>query len=262
MDEVKKITADDIKDLVAKTAFNERILTKDYYLTLILFRLRTLENIFFKGGTALQKTILGHSRLSEDLDFTVTEDIKKAENSIKETIGKEEFIARIGKDKSVDGFVRLVIYHNNFSGEEDVIFIDLNRRANLLKKPEKHKISHFYKGFIPEFSFNTLSSEEMVAEKLAAAIGRNMPRDHFDIYMMLKKKIPLNLEIAKKKCESSGHAFSVIRMFNKAKKLKNRWDEDLLPLLAEEVSFPEVMTTLAKHFKLKEEREKIKKNLL
>lgn len=53
MDEIKKVTSDDIKNLAAKTAFNERILIKDYYLTLILFRLRTLENIFFKGGTAL-----------------------------------------------------------------------------------------------------------------------------------------------------------------------------------------------------------------
>lgn len=258
MDEIKKVTSDDIKNLAAKTAFNERILIKDYYLTLILFRLRTLENIFFKGGTALQKTILGQSRLSEDIDFTVTGDLKKVEKSIKGAIGKEEFISRIGKDKSVDKFVRVVVYYNNLSGDEDTIFIDLNQRAKLLKKPEKHKINHFYKGFIPEFSSNTLSSEEMVAEKLAAAIGRNKPRDHFDIYMMLKKNIPLDLVMAKKKCESSGHAFSVIRMFNRAKKLKNRWDEDLLPLLAEEVSFQEVMKTLAKHFKLKEEKERLK----
>ena len=47
-------------------------------------------------------------------------------------------------------------------------------------------------------------------------------------------------------------------MFNNAKKLKRRWDEDLLPLLAEEISFEEVMKTLAKYFKLKEEKDKKK----
>jgi len=259
MAEIKELTQDEFSIIAAEHGFAPEMLVKDYYITALLYLLRNISGMYFKGGTALQKTILGHSRLSEDIDFTVTGDLKKMENNIKETIGKEEFITRIGKDKSVDKFVRLVVYYNNFSGAEDAIFIDLNQRAKLLKKPEKHKINHFYKGFIPEFSFNTLSSEEMVAEKIAAAIGRNMPRDHFDVYMILKNKIPFDMEMAKKKCESSGNEFNVIRMFNKAKKLKNRWDEDLLPLLSEEIRFQEVIATLAKHFKLKEEKEKKKK---
>jgi hypothetical protein len=49
-------------------------------------------------------------------------------------------------------------------------------------------------------------------------------------------------------------------MFNKAKTLKNRWDKDMVVLLAEPVSFKEVIQFLAKHFKLKEEKENIKEN--
>ena len=44
-------------------------------------------------------------------------------------------------------------------------------------------------------------------------------------------------------------------MFNKAKKLKNRWDQDMIALLSEQITFQEVITTLAKHFNLKEEKE-------
>jgi hypothetical protein len=47
-------------------------------------------------------------------------------------------------------------------------------------------------------------------------------------------------------------------MFNKAKTLRNRWNSDMLPLLVEEVSFQEVMKTLAAYFKLKEEKDKEK----
>jgi hypothetical protein len=52
--------------------------------------------------------------------------------------------------------------------------------------------------------------------------------------------------------------FSIIRLFNKAKTLKNRWDTDMTPLLAEEIEFTTVMRFLAKHFNLKEEKKKAK----
>ena len=106
-----------------------------------------------------------------------------------------------------------------------------------------------------------MAKEELVAEKIAAAIGRNMPRDHFDIYRIIKEKIPINIDMVRKKCNQSNVEFDIIKMFNKAKELKNRWNENLLPLLAKEVSFQELMTTLASYFKLKEEKNKRRVNI-
>ncbi|MEK6915752.1 MAG: nucleotidyl transferase AbiEii/AbiGii toxin family protein [Nanoarchaeota archaeon] len=108
------------------------------------------------------------------------------------------------------------------------------------------------------FAVKTLAKEELIAEKMAAAIGRNKPRDHFDLYNIIHEGIPINLEIVKKKCLSSDHEFSIIKMFNQAKKLKSKWDKDMIPLISEQISFREVMTFLARHFKLKEEKEKLK----
>ena len=99
----------------------------------------------------------------------------------------------------------------------------------------------------------------MIAEKVAASIGRNKPRDHFDVYRIIKSNMPIRMELVKKKCESSGDDFSIIKMFNKAQTLKNRWDKDMVALLAEPVPFHEVMKYLAKHFKLKEAKEHAKK---
>jgi hypothetical protein len=49
-------------------------------------------------------------------------------------------------------------------------------------------------------------------------------------------------------------------MFNLGQKLYKRWNEDLANLLVDEVSFEEVMTTLAKHFGLKEVKETKRQN--
>lgn len=93
---------------------------------------------------------------------------------------------------------------------------------------------------------------------MAATIGRNRPRDHFDLYMIIKKKYEIDLSIVKKKCKSSGYEFNIVKMFNKANKLKNQWEEDINPFLAKKVAFITVMKTLAKYFRLKEEKKRRK----
>lgn len=260
MDEIKAISENTINNLSGEAGFNTKVLLKDYYITAILYLIKDIEGMYFKGGTSLQKIFLNYSRLSEDADFTLTRNIEEIKKRIISILEKSKLFEKITKDKDVKGFTRLIAHYKGFSNEGGVVFIDLNQRAKLLMKPEKHQPRHFYKGSIPQFSLNTLAKEELVAEKIAAAIGRNMPRDHFDIYRIIKEKMPINIDMVRKKCNQSNVEFNIIKMFNRAKKLKKRWNENLLPLLAKEVSFQEVMATLAKHFRLKEEKEKLKKN--
>lgn len=258
MDEIKVISKDKLIEIASSKNFNVNLLHKDYYLCVVLYYLKDIDSIYFKGGTALQKTILEHPRISEDIDFTVTGDIEKIKEVIIKILFKCGLFESITKDKEVNGFTRLELHYKRFDEIKDKIMIDLNKRATLLSKPEKHIIKHFYQESIPEFSFNTLAKEEMIAEKMAAAIGRNKPRDHYDLYKIIKKGIHINLGLVKKKCNCSGVEFNIIKMFNQAKKLKKRWDEDLIPLLSEEITFNEVMKTLAKEFNLKKEKEKQK----
>lgn len=259
MDKIKRLTDNEFRNIASKLPFNDILLGKDYHVTLILYLLRGIEGIYFKGGTALQKIILDHSRLSEDVDFTVTGDMIKIKEEIMGILKESSLFGKITQDKYVDGFIRLVAHYKGFNGEDETVFIDLNKRAKLLQKPEKHEIKHFYKESIPSFSVSTLAKEEMIAEKMAAAIGRNKPRDHFDLYKIIKAGIPINLKLVRKKCKDSGIEFDIIKIFNNAKKLKNRWDEDMIPLISDEVSFKEVMITLSRYFRLKEEKERRKK---
>ena len=259
MVEIKKIDYDVLKELVTKVGFDPDQLLKDYYITVLLYLLKDIKGIHFKGGTALQKIFLNYSRLSEDIDFTVTRSILDLKVEIGNAVLKNKVFEKITEDKNVDGFLRLIVHYQNFSGGDEVVFIDLNKRGKLLLQPESHEIIHFYSETIPKFEMQTVAQDEMIAEKVAAAIGRNKPRDHFDIYQIIKKKLFINMKLVEKKCIESNDSFDIIKMFNKAQKLKRHWDEDLMPLITKEITFQEVMTTLAKYFNLKDEKDKVRK---
>ncbi len=254
------ITISELKIISDEKGYNIYLIEKDYLITYLLFLIRDVKNIYFKGGTAINKIFLNHARLSEDLDFTLTGKLSIVEKEVKNKL-KGTIFSKITHDKKVAKFVRLIIHYKLFH-DEGAIFMDLNERAKLLDKPERHKLPHFYKNYIPSFSINTLSKNELIAEKMAASIVRNKPRDHFDMYKIISKKIPVDLNLVKKKCKASGHEFNIISMFKRANKLKKRWDEDVAPLIAEKITFQEVMKTLARHFNLKGEKEKQKKEKL
>lgn len=257
MVEITTLTENQLREIAARQRFPLPIIRKDYYLTAILYLLRDVTGIYFKGGTALQKIFLEYARLSEDADFTVTGDLAELRKSVTALLQQSSLFVRIISGKAVENFLRLEAWYETAEGEDRVL-IDLNRRAKLLRKPERHEIPHFYTEAIPSFSCATLSRDEMIAEKMRAAIMRNKPRDHFDLYRIIKEGLPIDLRLVREKCVQAKIQFDIIRMFNRAKTLKNRWDVDLLPLLAEEVPFREVMAVLARHFKLKEEKERQK----
>ena len=201
------ITLNELKIISDKEGFNINLIEKDYLITYLLYLLKDINKIYFKGGTALNKIFLNHARLSEDIDFTLIGSITKTEKEIKQRLTGTIF-SRISHDKRVDKFVRLVVHYKLFH-DEGTIFIDLNERATLAMPYETHSVHHFYAPFIPEFSVRTLAKEELIAEKVAATIGRNKPRDHYDVYMILKAGIPINMEFVKKKCRASGNEFSI-----------------------------------------------------
>ncbi len=256
MVEFEEMTPDKMKELISLTGFDFDLLTKDYFITLFLFLLKDVKGIYFKGGTALQKILLDYSRLSEDIDFTVTRNLENVIKDIRKKLGDNKLVEKITMDKKVSGFTRLVIHYKNFSNQEDKIFIDLNKRAKLFLKPQKLEIKHFYSKFMPSFSINCLNKKEMIAEKMTAAITRNKPRDHFDLFELIQKKFEIDLKLVEKKCLQQGKKLSIPKIFHNANKLKNQWNQDLLPLTSKQPSFETTMKTLAKHFNLKKHKKK------
>src|SRR3989344_6173199 len=151
------ITLDELKIIADEKKLDIVMIEKDYLLTYLLYLIRNINNIYFKGGTALNKIYLEHKRLSEDLDFTVTDNINRIEQEIREKL-KETIFNNITHDKRVDNFVRLIIHYKLFH-EKGTIFIDLNKRAKIYLKPELKELKHFYPN-IPKFKVKTLDIKE------------------------------------------------------------------------------------------------------
>ena len=101
MDEIKIINKNYFEEIVVKTGFARPLLLKDYYLTLILYLIKDVNGIYFKGGTALNKIFLNHARLSEDIDFTLTRNEKEVKKEIWKVLLKSGLFNDITEGKSV-----------------------------------------------------------------------------------------------------------------------------------------------------------------
>src|SRR3989344_5670879 len=152
----------------------------------------------------------------------------------------------IAKDNHVDEFVRLIAHYKDPFDQEGHVFIDLNQRGKLILNPEKHKIPNFYD---IDFTVNTLNIKEMLAEKVCALINRNRPRDYFDVYYLIKRKILIDVKLVKKKMKQEKQEYNIDKIFNKTNKIYNNWQKDLSELTLDKTPFTKIIKTIKEHFK-------------
>jgi len=244
------ITLDQLRIIAGQKRLSIVMIEKDYLVTLLLYLIREVSGIYFKGGTALNKLYLHHKRISEDLDFSLTRDIEDIEKDIRKALEGSIFTT-ITRGKDSGGFTRLIIHYKLFH-EDGTIYLDLNKKADLILKPEKWKIIHFYAGVIPEFEIFCINKDEMLAEKLRATIERHKPRDYLDLYNIIKSGNSINLEITRKKLESAGKKLDIKLVFNNTNKVFRLWKKDLAAITKEEISFQQVISFLTEYFHFKE----------
>lgn len=237
---MEMISEDKLRYLAGKYGFNLFYLEKDYFLTLLLYMIRDVQGIYFKGGTCLNKIFLNHTRLSEDLDFASKRPIKEVRKEIEKFLDKGIF-PKIESDKSTKHFVRYIVYFNGYFEKQPHIVLDVNRKASVHLKPELHKVKNFYD---LDFEIRTLNVDELVAEKIRALITRNQPRDYFDAYFILRK-YRLNMKLLKTKMEEAGEKFDMERVFRNANKIYSRWESDM-QLTNKKIDFLTVIRFLEK----------------
>ena len=131
MDEIKTISNLELNVINSEHPFQRKLLVKDYYLTLILYLIRNVNGIYFKGGTALNKIFLNHARLSEDIDFSLIRNEKEVRDEITKILTASGFFKEITEGKNVDGFLRMIIKCQSELGESE-IFIDFNKKTKII----------------------------------------------------------------------------------------------------------------------------------
>ena len=224
MDSISEIK---LRNIAAEKGYNLIYLEKDYFLTMLLYHLKDLEGMYFKGGTALNKIFLKHTRLSEDLDFTATVPISTIKKKVECIVHADrEYFKKVEYENESKNFIRIKVFYKSHFTKTSYVIIDVNKRASVHLKGEKKKVHNFYD---LDFEVTVLNFNELIAEKLRATITRNQPRDYFDLYFILKEH-PIDLELVKKKTEEAGEEYDIERIFKNANKIYSKWDDDVSKL--------------------------------
>ena len=196
-----------------KTGFNEALVEKDYYCSLILLVLFKNKDIdlVFKGGTLLNKAYTGFYRLSEDLDFTLptSPDSTRGQRSSSMKSCKEFF----GKLPSLINNIKIkteltgsnnslqyngeLTYKSCFEGINGRILFEVGLREEPIEKPVYNNLKtliidpYSEKPVIEHVSGRCLTLKEAYAEKLRATITRQKlaARDIYDMYHAVENKI-------------------------------------------------------------------------
>lgn len=202
---------------------------------LLLFLSRRAGNwLVFKGGTALQKAY-GLNRFSDDLDFTSKkEDFEDIAHGIRTDLvafGLENEL-KINRMENVSEVIVYSIKGPLYDGTPRsmaVQRVEVSLREKVILKEEIHEVVPVYPDLQP-YLLTMMNPEEILSEKVRAIMTRNKARDVYDSWFLIKKKIPVNLELINKKLEYYGMVFD-LHAFTTSLMDKNRvWEKELKPL--------------------------------
>lgn len=197
------ITSDRVKELASFYNIDSFTIIREYLQLLFLnylYRIRKANKIYFKGGTAIH-LLFGSFRFSEDLDFSCAYDgkeIKEMISHVEIELGKELTGVRIlflyqGKQ----GIRFRLKYSSTIYTYPFVIRIDFTKEKRLAKPITSPLATRFPLIVFPLVSH--LSAEEILAEKIRALFIRGKPRDLFDLWFLLTKKVRIDLKLVNKK---------------------------------------------------------------
>lgn len=271
----------EILDLAGKLGLGPQVVEKDYALGWVLAGINHHDALskdwVFKGGTCLKKCFIETYRFSEDLDFTLKEDVHLDEGFLKQTFAEigEWIYDQSGLEIPAD-MQKFDIYENprgSISCEGAIAYrgpvsprgkniprikLDLTADERIVLTPVRVPVFHPY-GDAPKNGIEVLSYayEEAFAEKMRALAERTRPRDLYDIVnlyrnVQVRPSSTVLLDVLRQKCEFKGIAIPKFEdLAHHRDDLEGAWDAMLrhqLPALPSMNSFwdalPEIFNWL------------------
>ncbi len=193
----------EIARLAHRLGLGDKTIEKDYVLTWALLAIANSplrDRLAFKGGTAIKKIYEPDYRFSEDLDFTLLDDISN-EDLIVEI---EALFPWLRREVNITLAVRRVETHQtgnptlylNYVGplrgdlSRRFFKADFTRDELLLFPPVEAPLQVPYTDCRGRAeTLHVYSPEEILAEKLCALLGRTEPRDLYDVHYMFTHRL-------------------------------------------------------------------------
>lgn len=205
---------------------------KDYIINLVLFLLSKYRQFVFKGGTALAKAY-NLDRFSEDMDFTVTDNIDV--NDIMSTTKKEleqfgirselKEVRTVANSKKYYFITEGPLFIGTATSRCRVVF-DFSFREKLIFEPNLKKINHQLNE-IPLFEINVMDLREIFAEKIRAIITRNKARDIYDLMFLIDREVDIAKEVIDDKLNYYKQTFNLSRFKTSVNNKKEVWKSEL-----------------------------------
>lgn len=254
---------------ISRLANNEGVrpqqIEKDYIISWVLWGIynhaKLKDALIFKGGTCIKKVHIENYRFSEDIDFTLNpakeqtisnDEIYNAFGEvfvkIKEAANIDLSIPEVSKEIHESTSIKFFIeYVGPLGGKGDHVKTDISRGEKLEFVVEQRKMLNRYTDLAEEGepTIQTYGLEEIVIEKMAALMGRTIPRDLYDFeYLTNTEGIELQdvFYEFERKAKHKGHNPSefVQKVTEKEKLLEKAWTDNLMHQIKDLQKFKDV----------------------
>jgi|ERR1035437_369275 predicted nucleotidyltransferase component of viral defense system len=261
----------EINKVATGNRVSNRQIEKDYILSWVLYAIsknKILSNcLVFKGGTVLKKAYIEDYRFSEDLDFTLVDEMVSNNQILNEFKTFFEFIREeaniemqiddkkwtIHETGSPQFYIDYVGPLKGNMGSRD-LKIDITRGEILETEIESKSIYRNYSDLEEDFKLNCYSLAEVLIEKMAALMGRTEPRDLYDFWYLTEVErirvaehaIPFHSKAERKKHEPKDFAKKVL---SKESAFKRDWENKLASQIHDLPKYDDVFREAKRHFK-------------
>lgn len=198
------ITKEELQRIKEQRRTNLYYAEKEYLQYVFLHALAKYGDAFvFKGGTCL-RICYGLQRASEDLDFNTRLPIGRVREIIQSCLKNYDLLNiphEVYVEKEYEGNKRFEVrfkgpLYNGNKESTNTLKIDLNK--NKVKYTVVKVIPQLFSD-VPLFTVVSLAEHEILAEKIRALVRRTAPRDLYDVWILLQKKVSLDKKLLDEK---------------------------------------------------------------
>jgi hypothetical protein len=216
----------ELQTYTSKLNYNLWQLELDYYQHYILSKIfEKFNNIYFKGGTCLQKCY-GIKRFSEDLDFNYIDiDINKIIELIEQVLNSkiiDKHETKFGLSFAIK--FKGILYNGT---ERTLCKISFDFRYGDTYMPIMKKIIRPIYKDLSNYFLLALAQEEILAEKVRAIITRYKARDVYDLNELLLNDTNINLDLINKKLATYNKTFNQSEFEKKLDEKKTIYDVEI-----------------------------------
>ena len=206
------------------------------------------DSFVFKGGTCL-KICYGLERASEDLDFTTDFSVIDIKKTVKKCLKDFDLLGvehESYSEKEFKGNIRIEVRFKGplFQGKKsstNTLKIDFNKRKirNKIAKVVQKLFSD-----VPLFTLVVMDEKEILVEKIRTLINRGEPRDLYDIWMLLSKKVSIDKKLLVEKLKEEKSIISHLKFPS-----REEYERDLKNLVNFLPSYEQVMREVEQELK-------------